>query len=498
MERGYGHKGDGSGHGPEEKGKWSRRQKIVTKEMVAVMVTREMAVVKEFQCCKLKVKWWIYHKEFLPIHLFTTTKSFTLIHLKFPDLTSIRGDTSDNCNSIFLHEKPLSQNSDSPEVLASVVVNELSSLSPSYMNGRCQDDDILSKSVNIALLDNTHSSSGYYNQSYENGAYDIIHSSSNSFDNDLYQCSRSQAPQTHGISYATLEAYNPQYENMSMDNPCWDSNNTSSIFQSQEQENNYNIKSEESNGMRLLSSINTHSINGNDQKFMPNANIPIPAISSTSSIVTSTTNSISSIEYSRSIYSDTDRDTSCISPTINDSSFNSDQSMSSSPRNIEPLRKFASIRNKNSECVNCFTKTTSLWRRDGSGSSICNACGLYFKLHGVDRPLQYRKDHIQTQLKILLRLLQLIFNSVTTKDPNQRKSHEASSTSIFRSPPPPPQNRQNYSQSPPQVVMTPLGLGLGFDPATINLSNLTLPNRNYTRRRLRINDNLGGVWCWWG
>ncbi|XP_040564983.1 uncharacterized protein [Lepeophtheirus salmonis] len=334
---------------------------------------------------------------------------------EFPDLTSIRGDTSDNCNSIFLHEsnsgdltfpscssplvisEPLSQNSDSPEVLASVVVNELSSLSPSYMNGRCQDDDILSKSVNIALLDNTHSSSGYYNQSYENGAYDIIHSSSNSFDNDLHQCSRSQAPQTHGISYATLEAYNPQYENMSMDNPCWDNNNTSSIFQSQEQENNYNIKSEESNGMRLLSSINTHSINGNDQKFMPNANIPIPAISSTSSIVTSTTNSISSIEYSRSIYSDTDRDTSCISPTINDSSFNSDQSMSSSPRNIEPLRKFASIRNKNSECVNCFTKTTSLWRRDGSGSSICNACGLYFKLHGVDRPLQYRKDHIQTR-----------------------------------------------------------------------------------------------------
>ncbi|QQP37341.1 Putative LOC100651088, partial [Caligus rogercresseyi] len=27
----------------------------------------------------------------------------------------------------------------------------------------------------------------------------------------------------------------------------------------------------------------------------------------------------------------------------------------------------------------------------GSGSSICNACGLYFKLHGVDRPLQYRR-----------------------------------------------------------------------------------------------------------
>ncbi|KAG2232029.1 hypothetical protein INT48_000584 [Thamnidium elegans] len=37
-------------------------------------------------------------------------------------------------------------------------------------------------------------------------------------------------------------------------------------------------------------------------------------------------------------------------------------------------------------CTNCQATTTPLWRRDAAGKTICNACGLYYKLHHVHRP----------------------------------------------------------------------------------------------------------------
>ncbi|TRY93475.1 hypothetical protein DNTS_011693 [Danionella cerebrum] len=49
------------------------------------------------------------------------------------------------------------------------------------------------------------------------------------------------------------------------------------------------------------------------------------------------------------------------------------------------------------QCVNCQTSMTTLWRRNASGEPVCNACGLYFKLHNVNRPLAMKKDGIQTR-----------------------------------------------------------------------------------------------------
>ncbi|GBL84362.1 Transcription factor GATA-4, partial [Araneus ventricosus] len=46
-------------------------------------------------------------------------------------------------------------------------------------------------------------------------------------------------------------------------------------------------------------------------------------------------------------------------------------------------------------CENCETDQTSLWRRDPAGLPLCNACGLYLKLHGHHRPKHMRKDKIQ-------------------------------------------------------------------------------------------------------
>ena len=35
------------------------------------------------------------------------------------------------------------------------------------------------------------------------------------------------------------------------------------------------------------------------------------------------------------------------------------------------------------QCNNCGTQKTTLWRRDAAGQAVCNACGLYYKLHQV-------------------------------------------------------------------------------------------------------------------
>lgn len=38
-------------------------------------------------------------------------------------------------------------------------------------------------------------------------------------------------------------------------------------------------------------------------------------------------------------------------------------------------------------CTNCHTSTTTLWRRNAEGEPVCNACGLYMKLHGVSQSI---------------------------------------------------------------------------------------------------------------
>ncbi|KAI4257720.1 MAG: hypothetical protein LQ352_001560 [Teloschistes flavicans] len=56
--------------------------------------------------------------------------------------------------------------------------------------------------------------------------------------------------------------------------------------------------------------------------------------------------------------------------------------------------------NQQPVCQNCTTSTTPLWRRDEYGSVLCNACGLFLKLHGTSRPISLKTDVIKSRNRV--------------------------------------------------------------------------------------------------
>ena len=47
------------------------------------------------------------------------------------------------------------------------------------------------------------------------------------------------------------------------------------------------------------------------------------------------------------------------------------------------VKQQSTTRREGTVCANCKTTQTTLWRRNVNGEPVCNACGLYYKLHSV-------------------------------------------------------------------------------------------------------------------
>ena len=71
------------------------------------------------------------------------------------------------------------------------------------------------------------------------------------------------------------------------------------------------------------------------------------------------------------------------------------------------------------QCFNCKTFKTPLWRRDPAGNTLCNACGLFQKLHGTMRPLSMKSDVIKKR--------------ASRKKKNKNNNKTSTSTSTFTS-----------------------------------------------------------------
>lgn len=81
------------------------------------------------------------------------------------------------------------------------------------------------------------------------------------------------------------------------------------------------------------------------------------------------------------------------------------------------------------QCTNCHTRTTPLWRKSNQGDVLCNACGLFYKLHGILRPLNGAASSSLSSARPTVQrsLTVLTFNSPPFTNPASRNNRSIDS-----------------------------------------------------------------------
>ncbi|KAF8985466.1 putative electron transfer flavoprotein subunit [Entomortierella lignicola] len=143
-------------------------------------------------------------------------------------------------------------------------------------------------------------------------------------------------------------------------------------------------------------------------------------------------------------------------------------------------------------CANCRTTTTPLWRRDSGGNTICNACGLYYKLHNVHRPVTMMRAVIRRRKRV-----NVMAGSPPLAPQQSLQQQQQQQQQQPPPPPPPPQQQQHsYHQPPPQYHQRlqypkPLQRPRTPPPATTPVEQSSHdmqgdPGNSAKRRRLQI------------
>ncbi|KAL1924099.1 uncharacterized protein VTP21DRAFT_7134 [Calcarisporiella thermophila] len=68
-------------------------------------------------------------------------------------------------------------------------------------------------------------------------------------------------------------------------------------------------------------------------------------------------------------------------------------------------------------CSNCGTTQTPLWRRNEQGCTICNACGLYYKLHRKHRPVSMKRTEIKRRKRSVANSINSVSGALSTSTP---------------------------------------------------------------------------------